>query len=110
MNEQQMSIDAEELEEQVRESDEARLLGRSRRPPAPHPEPPPADDVNYPMHYRMHPSGVECIQIVEHMSFNIGSAVQYLWRAGLKPGDVEREYRKAIWHIEREIQRVCNVK
>jgi len=38
--------------------------------------------VNHPDHYNKHPSGVECIDIVEHMSFNLGNAVKYIWRAG----------------------------
>jgi hypothetical protein len=42
------------------------------------------DPVNHPSHYTSHPSGVECIVVVEHMTFNVGNAVKYLWRAGLK--------------------------
>lgn len=36
------------------------------------------DAVNNPKHYTEHPSGVECIQITEHMGFNLGNAVKYL--------------------------------
>jgi hypothetical protein len=61
------------------------------------------DPVNHPIHYNSHPSGVECIQITEHMSFTIGNAVKYLWRADLKNG-VE-DLRKAAWYIQREIER-----
>ena len=42
------------------------------------------DPVNHPSHYCSHPSGVECITIVRHYDFNIGSAMKYLWRHGLK--------------------------
>ena len=35
------------------------------------------DPVNYPKHYTEHPSGVECIQITEHMNFCLGNAVKY---------------------------------
>ena len=35
------------------------------------------DMVNQPSHYKSHPSGIECIQIVEHMTFNLGNAVKY---------------------------------
>jgi hypothetical protein len=42
------------------------------------------DNVNYPPHYRAHASGVECIEITEHMNFCLGNAVKYIWRAGLK--------------------------
>jgi hypothetical protein len=50
------------------------------------------DTVNHPPHYNDHPSGVECIAIVEHFTFNVGNAVKYLWRAGLK-GDRLRDCR-----------------
>lgn len=64
----------------------------------------PTDDaVNHPAHYTRHPSGIECIQITEHMNFCIGNAVKYLWRADLKNG-VE-DLQKAAWYIAREIER-----
>lgn len=61
------------------------------------------DMVNHPPHYTAHPSGVECIQITEHMNFNIGNAVKYLWRADLKNGLEDLE--KAAWYVAREIER-----
>ncbi len=57
-----------------------------------------------PAHYRAHPSGVECITITEHMGFNLGNAVKYLWRSSLKGG--ADDLRKAVWYIEREIGRL----
>ncbi len=63
------------------------------------------DTVNHPSHYTSHPSGVECIQVTEHMNFCLGNAVKYIWRAGLKGGTVE-DLRKAAWYIEREIERI----
>jgi len=65
------------------------------------------DPVNHPKHYTEHPSGVECIQITEHMSFNLGNAVKYIWRADLKGKQVE-DLKKAVWYINREIQRISN--
>jgi len=64
------------------------------------------DDVNHPEHYNKHPSGVECIDIIEHMAFNPGTAVKYIWRAGLKDADVIKDLRKAEWYIKREIERI----
>lgn len=61
------------------------------------------DMVNNPSHYNQHPSGVECINIVEHMSFNIGGAIKYLWRADHK-GDAIEDMGKAIFLIKREIE------
>ena len=67
------------------------------------------EKVDHPQHYNKHPSGIECIDIIEHFQYNIGAAMKYLWRAGLKP-DVElvEDLRKAIWYIEREISRLEN--
>lgn len=74
------------------------------------------DSVNHPKHYTSHPSGVECITITEHMTFNAGNAMKYLWRAGLKcgasaPGSHPNEgqiedLRKAAWYVAREIERL----
>ena len=66
-----------------------------------------SDNVNHPRHYTTHPSGVECIQITEHMGFNLGNAVKYIWRADLKGKQVE-DLRKAVWYINREIERISN--
>lgn len=63
------------------------------------------DMVNEPPHYRSHPSGVECIQIAEHMNFCLGNAMKYIWRAGLKGNGIE-DLEKAVWYIEREIYRL----
>ena len=60
------------------------------------------DPVNKPSHYRNHPSGVECIQITEHMEFNLGNALKYIWRCDLKKDAVE-DLRKARWYLDREI-------
>ena len=64
-----------------------------------------SDPVSHPEHYTSHPSGVECIQVTEHMNFCIGNAIKYLWRAGLK-GDAMQDLRKAQWYVAREIQRL----
>ena len=65
------------------------------------------DPVNHPPHYTNHPSGVECIQVTEHMNFCRGNAVKYIWRAGDK-GDVIEDLKKAVWYINREIERIQN--
>lgn len=64
------------------------------------------DMVNKPPHYRKHPSGVECIQVTEHMNFNIGNAMKYLWRAGEK-GNMIEDLKKARWYVDREVGRVA---
>lgn len=63
--------------------------------------------VNHPAHYNSDPSGVECIEVVRHRTFNVGAAMKYLWRNGLKDADAQVEdLRKAVWHIEDEIKRL----
>ena len=61
------------------------------------------DPVNHPRHYTQHPSGIECIQITEHLGFCIGNAIKYLWRADMKGG--LEDLKKAQWYIQREIDR-----
>lgn len=73
------------------------------------------DNINHPIHYTSHPSGIECIDIAEHHDFCIGNAIKYLWRAGLKSEDgiskkekqIE-DLKKAIWYIKREIKHLSN--
>ena len=74
------------------------------------------DNVNHPKHYTSHPSGIECITITRHHNFNIGNAIKYLWRQGLKPeegmSDTVKQIedlKKAIWYITDEIGRLENV-
>lgn len=64
------------------------------------------DLVNHPPHYTSHPSGVECIEITEHLDFCIGNAIKYLWRAGLKGEAKVEDMKKAIWYINRKIELV----
>lgn len=59
------------------------------------------DEVNHPPHYNQHPSGIECIQVTEHMCFNLGNAIKYIWRADLK-GNSDQDIEKAIWFLKRE--------
>lgn len=60
------------------------------------------DPVAKPKHYNSHPSGIQCIEVTRHMSFNLGNAVKYLWRCDLKINAVE-DLKKAIWYIEDQI-------
>lgn len=65
------------------------------------------DVVNHPSHYTSDPSGVECITITRHRSFNVGNAFKYLWRAGLKDDAKQVEdLRKAVFYINDEIERL----
>lgn len=68
------------------------------------PSAPKHDPVDHPKHYTSHPSGIECIQVTEHMGFNLGNAVKYIWRADLKLDAIE-DLKKARWYIDRELQK-----
>lgn len=63
------------------------------------------DPVNNPKHYCSHPSGIECLQITEHMNFCLGNAMKYIWRAGQK-GGVIQDLEKAVFYLNREIERL----
>lgn len=64
-----------------------------------------ADMVNNPPHYSRNPAGIECIDVAEHMNFNIGNIVKYAWRLG-KKGDPIEDLKKIIWYSNREIARL----
>ena len=61
-------------------------------------------NVDHPKHYNAHGSGVECIDVIEWMPFNIGNAVKYCWRCDHKGKDIE-DLEKAVWYLQREIAR-----
>jgi hypothetical protein len=73
------------------------------------------DMVNHPNHYTADPSGIECIEVVRHRNFNVGNAIKYLWRAGLKKEEgledkqkhIE-DLKKAIFYLQDEIFRLEN--
>ncbi len=68
------------------------------------------DDAVNPGHYRKHPSGIECIQVTEHMGFCLGNAIKYIWRAGLKDGNSKRQdLEKARWYLDRELAKEQNI-
>jgi len=67
-------------------------------------------NINHPKHYTSHKSGVECIDIAEHMGFNLGNAIKYIWRAGIKGGDIDMhldDLKKARWYLDRAIFNLC---
>lgn len=78
------------------------------------------DQVNHPKHYTSDPSGIECIDVTRHRNFNIGNAIKYLWRVGLKEDKDHKlidkqveDLNKAVWYLVDEIHRLggrCTVK
>jgi len=67
------------------------------------------DAVNNPKHYNSHPSGIDCLTITEHMTFNLGNAIKYIWRADLKGKQIE-DLQKAVFYLNREISRITKNK
>lgn len=66
-----------------------------------------AEAVDHPAHYNAHPSGIECIDVVRHMNFNLGNVVKYVWRAGEKdPTKHLQDLKKARWYLDDEIERL----
>jgi hypothetical protein len=65
------------------------------------------DEVTKPKHYNSHPSGIECITIAQHHNYNVGCAIKYLWRQGMKDGaESITDLRKARQYIDFEIARI----
>lgn len=74
-------------------------------------ETPMKERVNHPDYYNSLPNGIECIDVVRYHDFDTGSAIKYLWRAGLKTeegiSNKQKEIEdlnKAIWYIEDRIK------
>lgn len=67
-----------------------------------------SDPVHSPQHYKGK-GGLEAIDVIEAFGLNyrLGNAQKYLLRAGKKgdEADAVTDLRKAIWYIEREIER-----
>jgi hypothetical protein len=61
------------------------------------------EQVNHPNYYMN--QQIECIDVAETLSFNLGSALKYLWRSG-KKGDMITDLRKSVWYLNREIERL----
>lgn len=108
-----MSIQDDEIQDNMRgEHPDLDCIERAAMILTHVPDPVP-DPVSHPTHYTSDPSGIECIQITRHRNFNIGNAIKYLWRAGLKKSATVsgldkqiQDLEKAVWYIQDEIQRL----
>jgi hypothetical protein len=68
------------------------------------------EKVNHPSHYNESKATcskcghhIECIDVVGHMSFNLGNSVKYIWRCDLKNDAIE-DLKKSAWYINQEIK------
>lgn len=66
------------------------------------------DQVNHPRHYTIHPSGIETIDLTEHMNFCLGNVIKYVMRAPYKGKQLE-DLKKAAWYLNREINRLESI-
>tara|TARA_B100001564_G_scaffold252667_1_gene214789 strand:- start:208 stop:420 length:213 start_codon:yes stop_codon:yes gene_type:complete len=64
------------------------------------------EQVNHPEHYGGEENVYEAIKIIESydMNFNLGNVIKYTLRAGKKLDGVE-DLQKAVWYLNREIER-----
>ena len=75
-------------------------------------------NVYHPKHYNCHPSGIECIEIVRHMDFNLGNVLKYIWRHGKKRSETNpdqlsnaiEDLEKAAWYLNDEIRMLKEIK
>lgn len=61
------------------------------------------DMVNQPPHYK-DASGIECIEVTQHMRFCEGNSFKYVYRADSK-GNLIEDLKKAAWYAERSWNR-----
>lgn len=58
-----------------------------------------SDPVNHPSHYQS-ASGFECIQFTSLLTFELGNALKYLWRAGRKDSaSCCQDLQKALFYV-----------
>lgn len=56
------------------------------------------EGVDHPKHYNTHPSGVECIEIIRHMTFDTGCVYKYVFRYTEKDG--AKDLKKSKWYLK----------
>lgn len=64
------------------------------------------EQVNHPNHYGGEENPYEAIKVIEawELNFHLGNAVKYISRAG-KKGGAKQDLQKAVWYLQREIDR-----
>lgn len=65
--------------------------------------------VNHPSHYGGEDNPYEAIKIIEahDLGFHLGNVVKYVLRAG-KKGEMLQDLEKALWYLNRKIEKVKN--
>ena len=58
------------------------------------------EEVDHPKHYQNGlKTEVECIMFTRNLSFDLGNAFKYVWRAGMKD-DITQDIQKALWYLD----------
>lgn len=65
------------------------------------------DIVEKPKHYNSHPSGVECIDITQHLPFCEGNAFKYIFRRKDKGNELQ-DCKKALWYLNKAYDTFTN--
>lgn len=76
------------------------------------------NNINHPLHYNSHPSGIECIEVARYMSFNLGNVLKYIWQHGKKRSETNpdelsnaiEDLEKAAWYLQNEIELLKEVR
>lgn len=62
-----------------------------------------------PSHYKTS-SGIECIDVVRHLTFSQGNAIKYIWRQGKKANEEKNDLQKANYYLNDLINDMRNGK
>lgn len=70
-----------------------------------------SNSVDHPAHYGGADNIYEAIKVIEawDLNFNLGNVLKYISRAGKKDPRLEA-YKKAAWYMNREVERLENIK
>lgn len=63
------------------------------------------DPVSNPAHYARKLWGHEPVEIIQELPYNLGCALKYVWRAGLKTKDPNQDLDKALQYLQFEDRR-----
>lgn len=68
--------------------------------------------VVHPKHYNVHPSGIECIDVIKPLPFCLGNAIKYAWRSDHNNGleDIRKCAQYLIWFTFDDIMTVWMVR
>lgn len=67
-----------------------------------------AHNAGHPVHYTWHPK-VEAHEVAEELTYNLGTALAYIWRCGRKGSPLE-DIDKAIMHLQFERARLTSTR